>query len=92
MSVPADEDPLYTLASDDDGERTPLLSSDTSSTISTPSNHGGIIVKDGADLEGNKLPENSTLGRNIGWSSAYILVMSRVIGSGIFAMRTSSLG
>ncbi|KAL1891689.1 hypothetical protein Sste5346_007438 [Sporothrix stenoceras] len=31
------------------------------------------------------LPETSTLGRTLSWQSAYILVISRVIGSGIFA-------
>lgn len=36
-------------------------------------------------IEDDVLPETSTLGRTISWSSAYILVISRVIGSGIFA-------
>lgn len=36
-------------------------------------------------LENDVLPETAVLGRNLGWSSAYILIMSRVIGSGIFA-------
>lgn len=36
-------------------------------------------------VEYDVLPETSTLGRNISWQSAYILVISRVIGSGIFA-------
>lgn len=36
-------------------------------------------------VENDVLPETSVLGRNLGWSSAYILIMSRVIGSGIFA-------
>ena len=36
-------------------------------------------------LEDDVLPETAVLGRNLGWSSAYILIMSRVIGSGIFA-------
>jgi amino acid transporter len=31
------------------------------------------------------LPETSNLGRHLSWQSAYILVISRVIGSGIFA-------
>ncbi|RHZ46492.1 putative methionine permease [Aspergillus thermomutatus] len=31
------------------------------------------------------IPETATYGRNVTWSSAYILVISRVIGSGIFA-------
>jgi hypothetical protein len=36
-------------------------------------------------VENDILPETAVLGRNLGWSSAYILIMSRVIGSGIFA-------
>ncbi|GIK01907.1 hypothetical protein Aspvir_005948 [Aspergillus viridinutans] len=31
------------------------------------------------------IPETATYGRNLTWTSAYILVVSRVIGSGIFA-------
>jgi len=34
----------------------------------------------------NTLPEESSAARNLGWSSAYILIISRVIGSGIFAI------
>jgi amino acid permease len=36
-------------------------------------------------LEDDVVPETAVLGRNLGWSSAYILIISRVIGSGIFA-------
>jgi amino acid transporter len=36
-------------------------------------------------VEDTVIPETATLGRNLSWSSAYILVISRVIGSGIFA-------
>lgn len=36
-------------------------------------------------MENDVLPETAVLGRNLGWSSAYILIMSSVIGSGIFA-------
>ena len=39
-----------------------------------------------SSIEDDELLENATVGRNIGWMSAYILVISRVIGSGIFAM------
>lgn len=35
--------------------------------------------------ETDVIPETTVLGRNLGWSSAYILIISRVIGSGIFA-------
>ncbi|KAI2634786.1 amino acid transporter [Hypomontagnella submonticulosa] len=38
------------------------------------------------NLEDDVLPEESVLGRNIDWKSAYILAISRVIGSGIFAV------
>lgn len=38
-----------------------------------------------ADIEGEVLPETSTLGRNLTWRSAYIITISRVLGSGIFA-------
>jgi len=37
-------------------------------------------------LEDDVLPEESVLGRNIDWKSAYIIAISRVIGSGIFAV------
>ncbi|KAI0008316.1 amino acid transporter [Xylariaceae sp. FL0662B] len=37
-------------------------------------------------LEDAVLPEESVLGRNIDWKSAYIIAISRVIGSGIFAV------
>ncbi|KAH9895348.1 amino acid transporter [Xylariomycetidae sp. FL2044] len=40
------------------------------------------------DLSNDDLaqPEDSVLGRTIGWRSAYIIAISRVIGSGIFAV------
>ncbi|KAI1180355.1 methionine permease [Nemania sp. FL0916] len=37
-------------------------------------------------LEDDVLPEESILGRNIDWKSAYVIAISRVIGSGIFAV------
>ncbi|RYP71916.1 hypothetical protein DL771_004519 [Monosporascus sp. 5C6A] len=37
-------------------------------------------------VEDDVLPEQSVLGRNIGWGSAYIIAISRVVGSGIFAV------
>ena len=37
-------------------------------------------------VENDALQETATVGRTIGWRSAYIIVISRVIGSGIFAM------
>lgn len=37
-------------------------------------------------VDNDVVPETATIGRNLSWSSAYIIVISRVIGSGIFAM------
>lgn len=36
-------------------------------------------------IDDDIVPETATFGRNLSWSSAYILVISRVIGSGVFA-------
>ncbi|KAL2019171.1 hypothetical protein VTK56DRAFT_10043 [Thermocarpiscus australiensis] len=36
-------------------------------------------------LEDAVIPETAPSGRNLGWSSAYVLIISRVVGSGIFA-------
>ncbi|CZT20558.1 related to high affinity methionine permease [Ramularia collo-cygni] len=38
-----------------------------------------------ADLESDVLPETSALGRTLSWRSAYLLTISKVLGSGIFA-------
>lgn len=51
-------------------------------TETTPLQH----AKDQRAVENDVIPETATVGRNIGWGSAYIIVISRVIGSGIFAM------
>lgn len=73
------------------GEEEPLLSRDASSADSTKtytsSDDTITTTAEGItrSLEDDVLPETSTLGRTISWSSAYILVISRVIGSGIFA-------
>ncbi|KAK7743363.1 low-affinity methionine permease [Diatrype stigma] len=53
--------------------------SDGSLLLPSPAPHHGR-------LEDDVLPEDSVLGRNIGWKSAYIIAISRVIGSGIFAV------
>lgn len=47
-----------------------------------PVSDGNLLDR---SVENDVLPETAVLGRNLGWSSAYILIMSRVIGSGIFA-------
>jgi amino acid transporter len=78
-----------------DRSRSPISHSSASSTaykatdisrssfdLEPPSEHEGTIEN---SVEADILPETAVLGRNLGWSSAYILIMSRVIGSGIFA-------
>lgn len=66
----------------------PLLSRSPSPT---PSNYSSISKQSAAtltdrSLEHDVLPEHSgPLKRTIGWGSAYVLIISRVIGSGIFA-------
>lgn len=61
-------------------EHTPLLSPSSIASSDT-------ISPDTPDrsVEHDTIPETATYGRNISWSSAYILVISRVVGSGIFA-------
>lgn len=58
----------------------------TYTTISTI-NDDAITHKDGPtrSVEDDVLPETSALGRTLNWNSSYILVISRIIGSGIFA-------
>lgn len=77
----------------------PLLSSSSSSNYSTINKSGStdslvqrdterLTVQDEVQhrsVEDEVIPETAVLGRNLGWSSAYILIISRVIGSGIFA-------
>ena len=77
----------------------PLLSSSSSSNYSTinksasteslvPGDTERLTVEDDGrhcSVEDEVIPETAVLGRNLGWSSAYILIISRVIGSGIFA-------
>ncbi|KAH8165056.1 hypothetical protein CIB48_g3194 [Xylaria polymorpha] len=52
----------------------------------TPDENGRTPQPEHGRLEDDVLPEESILGRNIGWRSAYIIAISRVIGSGIFAV------
>ena len=66
-------------------EDDPLLGPEASESVSVSSGHPES-VKDQRTIENDVLPETATVGRNIGWGSAYIIVISRVIGSGIFAM------
>ncbi|KAI6766114.1 hypothetical protein HG530_007184 [Fusarium avenaceum] len=70
----------------------PLLHSRQSSYDSTSnkttSHHDSETAGDihpSRDVEDDVLPETSAIGRNLSWQSAYVLVISRVVGSGIFA-------
>jgi amino acid transporter len=49
----------------------------------TPESHERPVAP--SDIESHVLLETSALGRNLTWSTAYILTISRVLGSGIFA-------
>lgn len=62
-------------------DREPLLSHPIESIEEVQQNDSAT-----RKLEDDELPETATSGRKIGWTSAYILVLSRVIGSGVFAM------
>ncbi|KAH7322592.1 amino acid permease-domain-containing protein [Stachybotrys elegans] len=93
-------DYIGTMRSASASERSPLIESgNPASTYDQSSSHSSAILgsptgsEEGAseaatasrDVEDDVLPETSPLGRQLSWGSAYILVMSRVIGSGIFA-------
>jgi amino acid permease len=81
---------------DPDAE-TPLLLNVTSQPSQAPNYHSILKSQPEAtvtytgqpdprrSLEDNVLPETAVSGRNLGWGSAYILIIARVIGSGIFA-------
>jgi amino acid transporter len=68
-------------------EETPLIRKASSETLRDSSSdvEGEGQIAPSRDIEEDVLPETATYGRNLGWSGAYILVISRVIGSGIFA-------
>ena len=84
----------------------PLLSSTSSPNYSTinkfpsteslvPHDAEWLMSEDGLhhrSVEDEVIPETATLGRNLGWCSAYILIISRVIGSGIFATPGAIVG
>ncbi|KAK0668100.1 putative low-affinity methionine permease [Cercophora samala] len=60
-------------------------SSSSFESSATTLNSGDIITTTRGDIEDDVLPETAVLGRTLGWGSTYILIISRVIGSGIFA-------
>lgn len=84
------------MSGSSDAERRPLLSSESSSSSSGSDPRNSTATdyernthsdetKPSRAIEDDVLPETSILGRNLSWNSAYIIVISRVIGSGIFA-------
>ena len=74
-------------------ELQPLLDHDPLITASTKPNQAtnslrndhGSAVSDARSIELETLPETATFGRNLTWTSAYMLTVSRIVGSGIFA-------
>jgi amino acid permease len=79
---PGDSSEMTPIYDPDASAEQPLLSS---SWTSFDSESGTQTTKPSRYVEDAVLPETAVLGRNLSWSSAYILVTSRVIGSGIFA-------
>ncbi|KAJ4352486.1 low-affinity methionine permease [Didymosphaeria variabile] len=79
MATDAEEDrPLLGRSPSFTGSSKTLNNSDEES-------YGSIVQGTTRSIEDDVLLETSTLGRTISWPSAYIIVISRVIGSGIFA-------
>lgn len=79
---PGDSSEMTPIYDPDASAEQPLLSS---SSTSFDSESGTQTTKLSRYVEDAVLSETAVLGRNLSWSSAYILVISRVIGSGIFA-------
>ncbi|KKY30888.1 putative methionine permease [Diaporthe ampelina] len=77
----------------DDREALPLLFSPPTptsptagySTVKPDSSTQRLDAPESRAIENGVVPETSTLGRTLSRQSAYILVISRVLGSGIFA-------
>lgn len=72
---------------DVEGLTQPLLAPASSSPRTSAEDHPDAQprAEELRAVEADTLLEAATYGRNLTWSSAYILVISRVIGSGIFA-------
>ena len=74
-------------------ELLPLLDHEPSFTTCAEPNQSTNILQDGhvspasndRSIELDTLPETATFGRNLTWTSAYMLTLSRIVGSGIFA-------
>ncbi len=86
----ADEDqPLLSAEQNDRDDAAAAGPDRPKSPTDSTDEEAGSILDDAPPLlrsvEDNVFPEASHLGRHLSWQSAYILVISRVIGSGIFA-------
>lgn len=78
------------------GEDSPLLGADLADQasirsssihkVSTEEEDGPSSPPEFGNLEDDVLPEDTVLGRNIKWKDAFIIAISRVIGSGIFVV------
>ena len=69
-----DHEPSFPAAPESNQSATPLHNG-----------HGLLAPSDTRAVELDTIPETATVGRNLTWTSAYMLTISRVIGSGIFA-------
>ena len=74
-------------------ERQPLLHREPVFTTAAGPNQSANNLQNGhvstasidRSVELDTLPETATFGRNLTWTSAYMLTVSRIVGSGIFA-------
>src|SRR4051794_15165285 len=83
-STLTDHEPLL-QRSDPSNESVVIYNSIAKSPSEDEETSPGTVQPLDRSVENDVLPETAVLGRNLGWSSAYILIMSRVLGSGIFA-------
>ena len=81
-----------TVTDQDGSEQDPLLESQSSSSSEMPSRASSIHSIQQKSIDSatysralDTLPETATVGRNLTWTSAYLLTVSRIVGSGIFA-------
>jgi amino acid permease len=68
--------------------QSPVYDSDDNALHVEPDRSAQRLADEPLDLrepENDEIPETSTAGRHLGWGSAFVLIISRVIGSGIFA-------
>ncbi|KAL8807209.1 MAG: hypothetical protein Q9182_000891 [Xanthomendoza sp. 2 TL-2023] len=63
-----------------------ISSSHEPSKLSTSLDDGdGLPTLNHRSVENNTIPETATINRSLSWTSAYMLTISRIVGSGIFA-------